>query len=134
MPSIQTVNLNDHNDKKTITSKNVVLFLLATSIISNMIVILSHAMHHREISSSLALTLLCISSATTGFFLLGWVILDYFMNRGKGADVEDDEQKMLKTPSAVISRGYGSVSSRVVENNVNNDVYPTAKVVLSPYL
>ena len=125
MPTIQKCNLNDHNDKKTMTSKNVVLFLLATSILSNMIVILTHIVNRREISSSIAITMLCISSATTGFFLLGWVILDYLMDGGKGAD---DEQKMLKTTPDVISKGYGSMSSN---NNINNNAYPAAKMVLS---
>ncbi len=135
MPSIQKCNikLDGHlNDRKAMTSKNVVLFLLATSILSNMIVILTHRLNHREISSSLALTMLSISSATTGFFLMGWVILDYLMNSGKCADIdEDDDPKMIKTPHDVNTRSYGSISSSVSNNNNNNVAYPMAKVALS---
>ena len=94
---------------KTMNSIKIALITIsALNVLSNIFIIgvsITNLITKLPLQSSLAFTLFSYISVTISFFLSGCLIIDSFNN---DIDPENEELKMLKTPTAATSRNYGT--------------------------
>ena len=94
---------------KTMNSIKIALITIsALNVLSNIFIIgvsITNLITKLPLQSSLAFTLFSYISVTISFFLSGCLIIDSFNNV---IDPENEELKMLKSPSAATSRNYGT--------------------------
>jgi hypothetical protein len=98
---------------KTMNSIKIALITIsALNVLSNIFIIgvsITNLITKLPLQSSLAFTLFSYISVTISFFLSGCLIIDSFNNNNDIIiDPENEELKMLKTPTAATSRNYGT--------------------------
>ncbi len=89
---------------KTINSRKIVLWTISALVILSNFFIIVVSTTKLPLQSSLVFTLFSYISVAISFFLSGCLIIDSFND----IDTENEELKMLKTPSAATSRNYGT--------------------------